>query len=102
MIREVAEITIDPAREADFLRAVEAAVPIFRAARGCHAMRLERVIETEGLYRLIVLWETLEAHTVGFRGSQLFQDWRALAGPFFLAPPRVDHSEVVVSGFDPA
>ena len=100
MIRETAEITIDPAREADFLRAVEAALPIFRAARGCRAARLERVIETPGLYRLNVLWETLENHTVDFRGSQGFLDWRALAGPFFAAPPRVDHSEVVVAGFD--
>lgn len=102
MIREVAQLTIDPAREADFLQAVQAAVPIFRAATGCRGMRLERVIETPGLYRLIVLWETLENHTVDFRGSQGFQDWRALAGPFFVQPPAVDHSELAVAGFDPA
>jgi quinol monooxygenase YgiN len=102
MIREVAELTIDPAREADFLAAVGQAVPIFRAATGCRAMRLERVIETPGLYRLIVLWDRLEDHTEGFRASQGFQDWRALAGPFFTATPRVDHSAVAVAGFDPS
>lgn len=100
MIREVAALTIDPAREAEFLNAVEAAVPIFRAAKGCRAMRLERVIETPGLYRLNVLWETLDNHVVDFRGSPGFAEWRGLSGPFFVAPPVVDHSEVVVAGFD--
>ena len=99
MIREVAQLTIDPAKEADFLAAVEKAVPIFQAAEGCKAMRLEKVIETPGMFRLIVLWETLEAHTVTFRESQGFQDWRALAGPFFAETPSVDHSEAVVEGF---
>lgn len=99
MIRETAELTIDPAREGDFLAAVARAVPIFRAATGCRAMQLERVIEAPGTFRLIVLWETLEHHTVTFRASQGFADWRALAGPFFTAPPRVDHSAVAVPGF---
>jgi heme-degrading monooxygenase HmoA len=99
MIREIAELTVDPAREAGFLAAVEAAVPLFRGAPGCRAMHLERVIETPGLYRLHVLWDRLEDHTQGFRGSEAFTRWRALAGPFFVAPPRVDHGEAVVAGF---
>lgn len=99
MIREVAEITTRDGTNAEFVAAVGKAVPIFRAAKGCAAMRLEKVVETPNLFRLIVLWETLEDHTVTFRGSQGFQDWRALVGPFFAAPPRVDHSEVAVAGF---
>lgn len=99
MIRETAELTIDPAQEAAFLAAVAQAVPIFRAAAGCRAMQLDRVIESPGLYRLQVLWERLEDHTVTFRGSRGFTDWRALAGPYFTAPPKVDHAEVAVPGF---
>ncbi|KAA2315520.1 antibiotic biosynthesis monooxygenase [Pseudooceanicola sediminis] len=99
MIREIAQLVIDPAKEAEFLEAVGRAVPIFQAAGGCLGMSLERVIETPGLYRLHVLWETLEAHTEGFRTSDGFQQWRALAGPFFTQAPRVDHSEPVVTGF---
>lgn len=99
MIREVAELTIEPARAADFVAAVERAVPQFRAAPGCRGMRLERVMETPGLYRLIVLWDRLEDHTEGFAQSDGFRQWRALAGPFFTAPPKVDHAEVAVKGF---
>jgi hypothetical protein len=33
----------------------------------------------------------VEAHTVGFRSSERFQRWRALVGPFFAAPPAVEH-----------
>jgi heme-degrading monooxygenase HmoA len=102
MIREVAEITVKDGTDAEFVAAVEKAVPIFQAAKGCKAMRLEKVVETPGLYRLIVLWETLEDHTVTFRGSPGFQDWRGLVGSFFAAPPKVDHSEPAVSGFGSA
>ena len=99
MIREVAEITVKQGEDAAFVAAVEKAVPIFRAAKGCHSMKLERIVERPESFRLMVLWETLEAHTVDFRGSQGFQDWRALVGPFFAAPPQVDHGEVAVDGF---
>jgi hypothetical protein len=36
-------------------------------------------------------WDTLEDHTVGFRESDLFVQWRALIGPFFANPPQVEH-----------
>lgn len=100
MIREVANITITEGAEAEFLVAVEKAVPYFKAAKGCTAMRLEKVLETPNLFRLIVLWETLEDHTEGFRNSQGFQEWRALVSPHFTEPPNVDHSSVAVAGFD--
>ncbi|MBP2159216.1 MULTISPECIES: antibiotic biosynthesis monooxygenase [Asticcacaulis] len=99
MITEIAALRIDPARASDFEAAVAAAKEHFRAAKGCHGMSLERVIETPGAYNLRVLWETVEAHTVDFRGSENFQKWRALAGPFFLEPPVVVHSETVGAYF---
>lgn len=95
MITEIAALRIDPARAGDFEAAVAAAKEHFRTAPGCHGISLERVIETPGAYNLRVLWETVEAHTVDFRGSENFQKWRALAGPFFLEPPVVVHSETV-------
>lgn len=100
MIREVAQLKISDGSEAKFLTAVEQSVPVFKSAEGCRAMRLEKVIETPGMFRLIVLWDTLEHHTEGFRNSEGFQTWRSLAGPFFSEPPTVDHSEIAVAGFD--
>lgn len=96
MIREIATLTIAPETAAAFEAAVAQAKPLFLAAEGCSAMALERVIEEPGSYRLMVMWDTLEAHTVTFRSSPAFQQWRALAGPFFTEPPVVVHSEVAV------
>lgn len=96
MIREIATLTIDPAQAEAFHAAVAQAKPLFLAAPGCLGMALERVIEDPGSYRLMVDWATLEAHTVTFRNSPEFQQWRALAGPFFTAPPLVIHTQAVV------
>lgn len=93
MIREIATLTIDPARAADFEAAVREAAPLFRAAEGCEGMALDRAIEEPGTYQLRVKWRTVEDHTITFRGSDAFQQWRALAGPFFTAPPAVVHVE---------
>ncbi len=99
MITEIAHITIDPARAADFEAAVAAAVPAFRSAEGCHGMSLERVIEDPAQYRLRVLWESVDHHMITFRASDAFQIWRGLAGPFFIQPPHVEHSETVRAWF---
>lgn len=93
MITEIATLTINPARAVDFEAAVAAAAPYFKSATGCHGMSLEAVIETPGVYHLRVLWETVEHHMVIFRESENFQQWRALAGPFFLAAPHVVHAD---------
>lgn len=96
MIHEIASLTIDPARAAEFEAAVAEARPHFEAARGFVSFGFQRVIEVPGAYRLVVGWETVEAHMVDFRESAGFQAWRALAGPFFIAPPAVVHVEAVI------
>lgn len=96
MIREIATLTIAPATAAEFEAKVEQAKPLFLAAEGCHAMRLERVIETPGSYRLVVKWNTVEHHTETFRKSVAFQQWRVLTGPYFIATPFVLHTEEVI------
>lgn len=91
MVTEIAYIIIDPAKAADFEVAVAEAAPFFKAADGCHAMRLERVDENGALYRLSVDWESVQHHMETFRESDGFRQWRALAGPFFVEPPKVEH-----------
>lgn len=95
MINEIAMLTIDPAHAAAFEAAVAQAAPAFRSAVGCHGMRLERVLEDPARYRLIVQWRTVDHHLVMFRNSENFKVWRGLAGPFFVVPPVVEHSESV-------
>lgn len=96
---EYADLTIDPAREADFLAAVARAVDLFRKAEGCRGMRLDRIVERPGTFRLIVEWDSVAHHMDGFRNSPGFQDWRALVGGFFAGGPVVVHTEPAVTGF---
>ena len=99
MILEIAQLNIKPGMESEFEAGVAKAAPIFRRAKGCKGMALQRSVETPSRYRLFVKWETLENHTVDFRGSADFQEWRKLVGHCFAAAPEVEHSREVVTGF---
>ena len=99
MIHEIAEITIKPGTRDAFEAAVREAVPLFQRAKGCVSMRIDRTIERPETYRLVIGWETLEHHTVDFRGSEDFTAWRGLVGGYFAEPPKVEHTETVVQGF---
>ena len=96
MIREIAQIEIDPARAEAFEAAVAQAETHFRASPDCTEFGLHRSLEHPGRYRLIVGWTSVDAHMVDFRASPGFQSWRALAGPFFVSPPQVEHVRQVV------
>jgi quinol monooxygenase YgiN len=94
MITEIAALTIDPANAAAFEAAVAQAAAAFKSDPGCHGMALERIIEDPAQYRLLVQWDSVEAH-MAFRDTPAFKEWRGLAGPFFAAPPSVVHSAEV-------
>jgi len=99
MIMEIAQIDVKSGMEADFETGVSNAVPLFKRAKGCKGVTLQRSHEKPARYRLFVQWETLENHTVDFRGSPDFQEWRKLVGHCFAAPPEVEHVKEVVKGF---
>ncbi|MBI3703423.1 MAG: antibiotic biosynthesis monooxygenase [Rhizobiales bacterium] len=99
MITEIAQIDVKPGMEADFEKGVQAATPLFKRAKGCKGMALQRSHEKPQRYRLFVLWDTLENHTQDFRGSPDFQEWRKLVGHCFAAPPEVEHVKETVKGF---
>ena len=99
MILEIAQIVVRAGMEAEFEAGVAAAVPLFRRAKGCLSMELVRSIEFPNRYRLFVGWETLENHTVDFRGSDDFQAWRGLVSHCFDGAPEVEHAAQAVKGF---
>ena len=99
MITEIAQIEVKPGMEAAFEAGVKNAVPVFQRAKGCHGLELRRSIERPGRYLLYVIWETVEDHNIGFRGSPDFQEWRKLVGHCFAAPPEVEHVRHVLHGF---
>jgi heme-degrading monooxygenase HmoA len=99
MITEIAQIDIKPGMESEFETGVKNAAPVFKRAKGCHGMELQRSIEKPSRYRLFVKWDTVEDHTVHFRSSPDFQEWRKLVGHCFASPPEVEHVSQTVKGF---
>jgi heme-degrading monooxygenase HmoA len=91
MITEVATVKVKPGSEEDFIAAVRKAADVFRRAENCLGFSLMRCVEDPAEFDVVIRWVTLEDHTVGFRGSPLFAEWRALVGPHFAEPPSVKH-----------
>jgi heme-degrading monooxygenase HmoA len=100
VIVELAQLTISPGREADFEAVFPTAITLIAGSRGYLAHELRRSVETPNRYVLRVEWTTLEDHTVGFRGSPAFVQWRERVGPFFAAPPVVEHFQPVAGEED--
>lgn len=96
MILELADIRIQPGKQAQFDAAIQKGVEtVISKAKGFRGYKINKGIETPERYILMIFWETLENHTVDFRESPAFQDWRALVGPFFAAPPAVEHFDLL-------
>jgi heme-degrading monooxygenase HmoA len=91
MILELAMITVRPTAEAAFEQAFPAAVSLISASPGYVSHELRRSIEAPNRYALSIRWRSLEDHTVGFRGSPAFGEWRAQLAPFLQGPPVVEH-----------
>ena len=96
MILEHADIRIDPSQASAFEEAILRGVnSVIAHAKGFKGFKVNRSMESPGRYLLMIYWDTLEDHTVGFRGSPAFAEWRAIVGPFFAQPPVVEHLELV-------
>ena len=95
MILELATIDIKQGTNADFERALDQAQHVISKAEGYISHQFQKCIERDNRYILLIRWVTLEAHTEGFRNSELFKEWRGLIGQFFEKPPLVEHYEVL-------
>ncbi len=92
MILEVATIEVLAENKDAFESAIKRGVSeVLSKADGFVDYRLNKGIERIDTYALHIRWETLEAHTVGFRQSDLFPQWRGIIGGFFAKPPVVEH-----------
>lgn len=91
MILEQAVLDVIPGREAEFERAFATAQTIIAAQAGYIEHELQRCIEVPHRYVLLVRWETLEAHTQGFRGGPDYARWKALLHHFYEPFPSVEH-----------
>jgi heme-degrading monooxygenase HmoA len=95
LILEIADIRIPPGQNAAFEEAIQRGLStVIQQAQGFKGAKVNRGIENKERYVLQIFWETLEDHTVAFRQGPLFPQWRAIVGPFFAAPPVVEHFEL--------
>jgi heme-degrading monooxygenase HmoA len=96
MILELADIRVQPGQEAAFREAIERGVTtVIAQAKGFQGYKVNQGMENPQRFILQIFWATLEDHTVGFRGSPAFTDWRNIVQPFFAGPPAVEHFELV-------
>jgi heme-degrading monooxygenase HmoA len=95
MILEVAPLQVRAGQESDFEAAFREAQLIIAAMPGYLSHELHRCIERPGEYVLLVRWQSLEAHEVGFRKSSEYQEWKRLLHHFYDPFPVVSHYESV-------
>ena len=91
MVLEVAILDVKSGREQEFESAFAKAQTIISNMPGYLSHQLQKCIENPNRYILLVNWETLEAHTVGFRTSEQYQEWRKLLHHFYDPFPEVQH-----------
>lgn len=91
MTLEVAILHIKPGLSSEFERTFSKAEKIISSMHGYISHEMRKCIEQEDKYILLVKWETLEDHTVGFRQSEEYQQWRALLHHFYAPFPIVEH-----------
>lgn len=96
MILELATLDIIADREGEFEAAFTTAQSIIASMRGYLGHELQRCVEKPTRYLLLVRWETLEDHTVGFRQSPEYQQWKALLHHFYDPFPQVEHYQRIL------
>lgn len=95
MILEVAILDVIPGQEDAFQEAFEKASPIISSMTSYVSHQLQRCVEKQNRFILLVNWETLDAHTIGFRASERYQEWKKLLHHFYDPFPTVEHYEQV-------
>jgi len=97
VILEHAPLEVIPGQEEAFEEVFAEAKAIISSMPGFRSLRLSRCIERPNAYLLLVEWDTLEDHTVGFRQSPQYEDWRRMLHHFYDPFPTVEHYAPVAS-----
>ena len=97
MILEIVILEVKSGLAAEFEAQFKLASPLIAAAPGYISHELQHCLETANRYILLVRWQKLEDHTIGFRQSAAFQEWRTLLHHFYDPLPIVEHYEQVFS-----
>lgn len=91
MVLEVAILDIVPGHSAEFEAAFARDQHIISSMPGYLSHELRSCLEMDNRYILFVRWESVEAHTEGFRGSPQYLEWKVLLHHFYEPFPEVHH-----------
>ena len=91
MILEVAVLEVIPGQEAQVEQNFQVAREIIAGMPGCRKHQLQKCLERQNRYLLLVEWGKLEDHTIGFRQSPQYGQWKALLHHFYDPFPTVEH-----------
>jgi heme-degrading monooxygenase HmoA len=95
MILEIAQFDILAGKENLFEEATSSAKKVISQSKGFISIEFQKCVETPTRFLAFIKWETLEDHTVGFRESALFTEWRAILSPFFNSAPVALHYNLI-------
>ena len=95
MITEQAVLDVTPGRESEFEVAFAQAKTIIASMPGFDSLQLHRCIERSSRYLLLVRWDRLEDHMIGFRESAGYEEWSRLLHHFYDPFPTVEHFDLV-------
>jgi heme-degrading monooxygenase HmoA len=94
----IALLNVRVGLEREFEAAFAQASLIIASMPGYISHQLQRCIETSNRYALLVNWTSIEAHTIGFRGSPEYQRWKQLLHHFYDPFPTVEHYALAAQG----
>ena len=95
MVLEAATLYVIPDRERDFEKDFKIAGQYIGSIPGYIKHSLQKCLEQDGKYLLLVEWEKLEDHTVGFRQSAVYEPWKKLLHHYYDPFPVVEHYTAV-------
>lgn len=99
MITEVADFRVQAEQREAFVQALALGLEtVLSLSVGYQGHEVLVSQESADRVLLLVRWVSTEAHTVGFRQSPAFAQWRAIIGPFFAQAPFVEHFDSAVKG----
>jgi quinol monooxygenase YgiN len=95
MVTEIAVFQAVPGKEDAFAQSIMRGIEVVKRDPGCRSVSVHRCIEDPARFLLVVAWDSLEAHTEGFRKSPLFAEWRSHINGLFLDSPAVHHYQAL-------
>lgn len=96
MVVELALLDVRKGETGGFEAAFEQASSLIAASEGYVSHQLQRSLTQPSRYLLLVHWRTLEDHSVGFRQSPAYEEWKRLLHHFYDPFPAVEHFEPVI------